>query len=162
MGEPVQLTLPRDFKVTRGEGSIVGTGPSDRQVQFGPLRWSSRLPLTLGLLQLLIRILGPQPFLRSLGAPARRILEKNADAGTVVVESEADSSLGGRPALLLTARYSKSGKPLQLRSYITFSGTNPVYLFLIAPGNDPMDWVDSVVEGIVWAAMPSSTETKPS
>ncbi|HET7467627.1 MAG TPA: hypothetical protein VFL29_13280 [Candidatus Dormibacteraeota bacterium] len=152
MGDPIQLTLPRDFKLTRTQQSLVGTGPSERQVQFGPLRWSSRLPLTLGLVQLLIRALGPRPFLRSLGAPARRILEKNADAGTLVVESENDSSLGGRPAMLLKARYSKSGKQLQLHGYFTFSRTKPVYLFLIAPGSDPMDWADPIAERIVWPA----------
>ena len=78
----------------------------------------------------------------------RSILLANADANSLQMEPEAYSSLGGRPALLMSARYAKGGKPLQARAYLTFSRSIPVYLFLIAGADDAMDWCRRIAEAM--------------
>ena len=78
----------------------------------------------------------------------RSILLANADANSLEIDPEAYSFLGGRPALLMSARYAKGGKPLQARAYLSFSRSIPVYLFLIGGADDAMDWCRQVADAM--------------
>jgi hypothetical protein len=141
-----KLALPSDFRPDQRSGAFVAVGPSDRQIQAGSIPWRGHLAVSVPIVELLIRLMGPQPFLGGLASPSLRILEQNAEPGSVQITAEERSRLGGRPALLLKARYAKGGQPLQVHGYFSFSYGKPVYLFLIARQNDAMDWAAPVAE----------------
>lgn len=144
MNSLFKLELPTDFKPDQRAGAFVAVGPSDRQIQAGRIPWRARLGITIPIVELLVRVMGPEPFLGRLERPARRILETNAEPGSLQITAVERSRLGGRPALALWARYTKAGQPLQVRGYFSFSGGKPVYLFLIGTANDAMDWAGQI------------------
>ena len=141
-----KLELPPDFKPEQRTGAFVAIGPSDRQIQAGRIPWRSRFRITLPIVQLLIRVLGPEPFLGGLAQPARGILEANAEPGSLQIAAPERSRLGGSPALAIRARYTKAGQALQVRGYFSFSSGQPVYLFLIGTTNDAMDWAGQIAD----------------
>ena len=144
MSSLFKLELPSDFKPEQRTGAFVAVGPSDRQIQAGRIPWRARLAITVPIVELLVRVVGPEPFLGQLARPARRILEANAEPGSLQITAEERSRLGGRPALALRARYTKAGQPLQVRGFFSFSSGKPVYLFLIGTKNDAMDWAEQI------------------
>ena len=148
MTQLFKLAMPAQFKAENREGAFVAEDPLGRQIQAGRLPWSAHIPLSIPIVQLLIRITGPRPFVGGLESAALRILSANAEPGSLHVTEKGRSLLGGKPALALNARYTKAGNPRQVRSYFSFSRARPVYLFLIAGPDDPMDWSGKVAEGM--------------
>jgi hypothetical protein len=92
----------------------------------------------------LIRVVGPRPFVGGLQSAALRVLGSNAEPGSLDIVAKERSLLVGTPALVLKAQYTKAGTPRQVQSYFSFSSGEPVYLFLIARPDDPMDWAAQV------------------
>ena len=146
MNSLFKLDLPPDFKPEQRTGAFVAVGPSDRQIQAGQIPWRARFGITLRVIELLVRVLGPEPFLGALTRLARRILEANADPGSLQIAAEQRSRLGGREALAMSARYTKAGQALQVRGYFSFSSGKPVYLFVIGTANDAMDWAAPIAD----------------
>jgi hypothetical protein len=148
MTQLFKLAVPASFQAENREGAFVAEDPLGRQIQAGRLPWSARIPVSIPIVQLLIRITGPQPFVGGLESAALRILSANAEPGSLHITEKGRSLLGGKPALALNARYTKAGNPRQVQSYFSFSRAQPVYLFLIAGPDDPMDWSGKVAEGM--------------
>ncbi len=146
--ELFKLSVPADFKLQSRNAAFVAEGPLGRQIQAGRLRWGARIPLSTPLVQLLIRVAGPGPFVLALESAALRILNSNSESGTLQITEKGRALLGGRPALVLKARYAKAGSPRQVHGYFSFSRSQPVYLFLIAGPDDPMDWSGPIAAGM--------------
>jgi hypothetical protein len=141
-----KLAVPAGFKPENREGTFVAEDPLGRQIQAGRLPWAAHIPITIPVVQFLIRMAGPQPFVGGLEFAALRILSANAEPGSLHITQKGRSLIGGNPALFLNARYTKAGTPRQVYSYFSFSRAQPVYLFLIAGPDDRMDWAGQVAE----------------
>lgn len=146
MSQLFKLELPPGFKPEQGTGAFVAVGPSDRQIQAGQIRWRARFGITISIIGALVRVSGPEPFFGALSLLARRILEANAEPGSLQIAGGERSRLGGRPALAVRARYTKAGQALQVRGHFSFSRGKPVYLFVIGTANDDMDWAGEIAD----------------
>src|SRR5690349_4698571 len=145
MTELFKLALPAGFKSMNAAGAFVAEAPDDRQIQAGRIPLTAHIGITIPIVQLLIRVAGPRAFVGGLESAALRLLSSNAEPGSLQLIAKERSLLGGTPALALKARYTKAGVPRQVHSYFSFSGGQPVYLFLIARPDDPMEWAAPVV-----------------
>ena len=80
-----KLAMPAQFKAENREGAFVAEDPLGRQIQAGRLPWSAHIPLSIPIVQLLIRITGPRPYVGGLESAALRILSANAEPGSLQI-----------------------------------------------------------------------------
>jgi hypothetical protein len=101
------------------------------------------------LAELLVRVVGPTPFLPALRQWALEMLRASADPGSLEILGQENAVLSGRPALVLKSRFTRQRR-LNSSCYLSFARSGKaVMAAFTAPVEDDLKWRQPILDSIV-------------